>query len=181
MNQQPAKQLNNHPIVGKCVLYVMSRDRQVTDNFALLIAQETAITHKVPLAVVFCLQPYDPTLKNPPSRKYYHQILYGLKAVESELATKNIPFMILIGKSSERLGGMIHHTQPAAVYFENNSLRGPSVLHTTVAKKNQTAVFVVNNHTNLVESQYLQKHPHNWPGVVRTIDELADIIRDLID
>jgi len=39
------------------VVYWMSRDQRVNDNWALLYAQSLAIEYQVPLIVVFCLVP----------------------------------------------------------------------------------------------------------------------------
>ena len=39
------------------VVYWMSRDQRVEDNWALLYAQELALQMKAPLAVIFCLVP----------------------------------------------------------------------------------------------------------------------------
>jgi hypothetical protein len=39
------------------IVYWMSRDQRVRDNWALLFAQELALQERVPMAVVFCLAP----------------------------------------------------------------------------------------------------------------------------
>ncbi len=39
------------------VLYWMSRDQRVNDNWALLFARKVAMENKSPLVVVFCLVP----------------------------------------------------------------------------------------------------------------------------
>ena len=201
--------LNSNPVEGKCVLYVMSRDQRVADNFALVAAQQTALELHVPLAVIFCLQPHNPDSKHPRAREHYQWMIKGLHHVEADLADVGIPFMMLIGKASERLSGMIHHTQPAAVYFDNNPLRGPRALQANVAKNNRTAVFVVDNHNIvpvweasdkqeyaartmrpkihkqlpifLVQPEKIQKHPHQWPGVVKTLSELKALINESVE
>ena len=45
--------LKNGSHAGEAVLYWMIRDKRVSDNFALLTAQNIAIKHKVPLLVCF--------------------------------------------------------------------------------------------------------------------------------
>ena len=40
------------------VVYWMSRDQRVQDNWALLHARDLALQHGVPLSVVFCLVPH---------------------------------------------------------------------------------------------------------------------------
>ena len=49
--------LNQVPPGPGLVLYWMSRDQRVQDNWALLSAQELALTLGQPLGVVFCLAP----------------------------------------------------------------------------------------------------------------------------
>ena len=75
------------------VVYWMSRDQRVRDNWALLYAQELALEEKIPLAVFFCLVPQflDATVRQ------FGFMLDGLQEVEGNLAEKNIPFFLLRG------------------------------------------------------------------------------------
>jgi deoxyribodipyrimidine photo-lyase len=75
------------------VVYWMSRDQRVRDNWALLFAQELALQEKVQMAVVFCLVPtfLDATLR------HYGFMLKGLHEVKKNLSEKNIPFFLLPG------------------------------------------------------------------------------------
>ena len=81
------------------VVYWMSRDQRVRDNWALLHAQEQARLLRAPLAVVFCLVPgfLGATLR------HYDFMLRGLEDVEGVLATKNIPFFLLRGEPGQVL------------------------------------------------------------------------------
>jgi deoxyribodipyrimidine photo-lyase len=75
------------------IVYWMSREQRVRDNWALLFAQELALQEKVPMTVVFCLVPkfLDATMRQ------YGFMLKGLREVEKNLAEKNIPFFLLRG------------------------------------------------------------------------------------
>uniref|UniRef100_A0A493T1M6 Photolyase/cryptochrome alpha/beta domain-containing protein n=1 Tax=Anas platyrhynchos platyrhynchos TaxID=8840 RepID=A0A493T1M6_ANAPP len=42
---------------AKCILYWMSRDQRVQDNWAFLYAQRLALKQELPLRVCFCLVP----------------------------------------------------------------------------------------------------------------------------
>lgn len=189
---------------GKCVLYVMSRDQRVQDNHALLYAQRTAQKHKVPLAVVFCL---NPSSKNR-SKEQYSWMIDGLKITEVQLKKLNIPLLMLIGKPSDTLSGLIHHTSPVAVIFDMNPLRGPRELQSTIANRSEFPVYVVDTH-NIVpvwevsqKQEYaartirskvqallpeylkaadsLQKHSFKWPGVVKSLKDLTPMIATLL-
>ncbi|MGD8915264.1 MAG: deoxyribodipyrimidine photo-lyase [Syntrophobacterales bacterium] len=75
------------------VVYWMSRDQRVEDNWALLYAQELAVQMKAPLAVVFCLVPQflNATLRQ------FDFMLKGLKQVEKGLTDLKIPFFLIRG------------------------------------------------------------------------------------
>jgi deoxyribodipyrimidine photo-lyase len=75
------------------VIYWMSRDQRVRDNWALLYAQELALEETIPLAVIFCLVPQ---FLNATVRQFGF-MLDGLQEVERNLAEKNIPFFLLRG------------------------------------------------------------------------------------
>ena len=81
------------------VVYWMSRDQRVEDNWALLFAQEQAIERKVSLLVLFTLAPQflDATYRQ------YIFMIEGLKIVEQNLTRKNIPFFLLDGKPYEEV------------------------------------------------------------------------------
>jgi deoxyribodipyrimidine photo-lyase len=75
------------------VVYWMSRDQRVEDNWALLYAQELALQMKAPLAVIFCLAPQflNATLRQ------FGFMLKGLEEVEKSLTALKIPFFIRRG------------------------------------------------------------------------------------
>ncbi len=199
------KQLSSSAHEGECVLYVMSRDQRVRDNHALLAAQKHALAKKLPFAVVFCL--YEKSGNR--AHEQYEFMLAGLKAVETELAALEIPFMMVIGNPKEKLGAVVHHTKPDAIYFDFNPLCGPRKLQVAVSDEVNCKVFVVDTHnvvplwvtspkqeigaytirpkihkllgTYLVEPEGLQKHPFKWPGVIQTLEVLQPLIRDVLE
>ncbi len=75
------------------VVYWMSRDQRVHDNWALLYAQQKALASNVPMYVVFTLVPdfLEATLR------HYDFMIKGLQEVESELKKFNISFFLLPG------------------------------------------------------------------------------------
>jgi len=81
------------------VVYWMSRDQRVRDNWALLYAQEQARRQRVPLIVVFCLAPDFLGA----SFRQYEFMLRGLEEVEQDLARKNMPFFLLAGEPAQVL------------------------------------------------------------------------------
>ena len=85
--------LSEHPLQDGPVVYWMSRDQRVNDNWALLYAQELAIRRSAPLAAVFCLAP---RFMGAGSRQY-HFMLAGLKEVKQNLSRLGIAFFLLYG------------------------------------------------------------------------------------
>ena len=75
------------------VIYWMSRDQRVRDNWALLYAQELALSLGQPLGVVFCLAPAFLGA----TRRQYGFMLKGLQEVAGDLADLNLPFFLLHG------------------------------------------------------------------------------------
>jgi deoxyribodipyrimidine photo-lyase len=96
VNPLRVRQLNTG-VFSACagpVVYWMSRDQRVQDNWALLHAAGLAVQTQQPLEVVFCLR-----------REYSHAtarmvdfMLSGLAQVEQELAVKGVPFYFLLGE-----------------------------------------------------------------------------------
>ncbi len=191
--------------LGQSVLYVMSRDQRVNDNFALLAAQKHALAKKLPLAVIFCLQ--DKTGFR--AREHYDFMLKGLKEVEVGLAKLNIPFMMVIGSPQDKLSAAFYHTKPDAVYFDFNPLRGPRNLISNLSNAALFNMFVVDAHNivpvwaasdkrqvgaytlrpklhkllglYLVEPKKLAKHPYTWPGTIQTLKVILPHIEEVLN
>ena len=86
------QQNNSLPIV-----YWMSRDQRLHDNWALLFAQNKALEYKVPFCIVFSLTSSFPGA----NIRSYGFMLRGLKLLQLECENYNIPFYILCGSPDE--------------------------------------------------------------------------------
>lgn len=75
------------------VIYWMSREQRVKDNWALLYAQELAMERKAPLLVAFALAPQFLCA----TMRQYDFMLKGLACVEDDFARAAIPFYLLAG------------------------------------------------------------------------------------
>ena len=78
---------------GELVIYWMSREQRVNDNWGLIFAAKLAKEKGMRLMVVFCLA--DKFLGA--TLRHYDFMLKGLKQVEAGLRKKNIPFVLLTG------------------------------------------------------------------------------------
>lgn len=118
---------------GKAVLYWMSRDQRVQDNWALLHARDLAVASGGKLCVAFCLVPtfLDATIRQ------FDFMLRGLREVEAELRELNIPFELLMceyGKHAAVLLGLCERRQVATVVCDMSPLRVPRAWTAEAAK-----------------------------------------------
>jgi deoxyribodipyrimidine photo-lyase len=199
------KALNVSKFEGESVIYVMSRDQRVQDNHALLCAQKHALAKKLPLAVVFCL--YEKSGVR--AREHYEFMLDGLKQVEKDLIELNIPLILLVGNPLERLSATFHHLRPDSVYFDFNPLKGPKMLQKALSETLDCSMYVVDTHNvipvwitsekrevgaytirpkihkkladYLVEPEQVKAHPIKWPGKVKKISELSEVIESVLE
>ncbi len=111
--------LHNASMGSGPIIYWMSRDQRVEDNWALLKAAELAETHARPLAVAFCLAPQFLEA----SLRHYAFMLHGLREVEKKLAALRIPFFLLTGDPVDRLLDFVARTDAGAVVCDFNPLR----------------------------------------------------------
>lgn len=91
--------LNNREYGNGPVIYWMSREQRVTDNWGLWHAQQTALERSAPLLVVFTLADAfaGATLR------HYAFMLKGLKQVSERLRGLSIPFEILRGEPADSI------------------------------------------------------------------------------
>ena len=82
------------------VLYWMRRDRRVQDNWAMLHGQKLALTAKAPLAVVT-------TMPEEQTERRHHFMVGGLKEVDQELRSLEIPFEVIPSKKGSNPGKKI--------------------------------------------------------------------------
>jgi deoxyribodipyrimidine photo-lyase len=133
----------NSAAVGKGpVIYWMSRDQRVSDNWALLYAQELARDNKQPLVVVFCLVPVflEATIRQ------YGFMLKGLQEVERHLEKLNISFVVLAGKPDKTLPAFVQKHRAGAVITDFDPLRIKREWKTKVAKQIDCAMVEVDAH-----------------------------------
>ncbi|XP_032838310.2 deoxyribodipyrimidine photo-lyase isoform X2 [Tyto alba] len=104
-----------------CILYWMSRDQRVQDNWAFLYAQRLALKQELPLHVCFCLVPkfLDATIR------HYGFMLRGLQEVAEECTELNIPFHLLRGYAKDVLPAFVAKHDVAGLVTDFCPLRLP--------------------------------------------------------
>lgn len=188
---------------GRCVVYIMSRDQRVHDNHALIAAQEDALTHSVPLVVLFCLYK-----ARGAAREHYEFMLAGLQEVDAELNTHNIAFHVITGEPYAALSRELETIDPQAVYFDFSPLLGPQNLRKKLAHNHKIPMYEVDAHNivptrvisdkqeygaytirpkihkvignYLVTPPALVEHPYTWGHTVQSLEDLADRTKSLL-
>jgi deoxyribodipyrimidine photo-lyase len=97
INADRIRQLNDIVYTSGPVLYWMSREQRIENNWALIYAQEIAIKNKSPLYIIFNLVP---EFLNATIRQYGF-MLKGLQQIEPKVQEKNLVFEILPGDPAE--------------------------------------------------------------------------------
>ncbi len=133
-----AKPLNNEGVV----LYWMSRDQRVDDNWALLYAQELAQQQASTLVVVYGLAPrfLQATVRQ------YNFLLDGLVQVERQLKKLQIPFMLLLGDPAQEVIQLTQTMKVAAIVTEFDPLRIKQQWQRQVSKAVSCRVIEVDAH-----------------------------------
>ncbi|XP_025058533.1 deoxyribodipyrimidine photo-lyase-like [Alligator sinensis] len=103
------------------ILYWMSRDQRVQDNWAFLYAQRLALKQQLPLHVCFCLVPkfLDATIR------HFGFLLKGLQEVAEECGELGIPFHLLQGYAKDVLPAFVTRHGIGGVVTDFSPLRVP--------------------------------------------------------
>ncbi|KAG8188596.1 hypothetical protein JTE90_005952 [Oedothorax gibbosus] len=119
------------PESAKSIVYWMSRDQRVQDNWAFLKAQHLALKLDLPLCVCFCLVPkfLDATIR------HYRFMLKGLKEVSEECESLNIHFHLLFGEAKDVLPKFVATNKVGGIVTDFCPLRVPLKWLSDVASK----------------------------------------------
>ena len=101
------------------VVYWMSRDQRVQDNWALIYAQEVALQSARPLTVVFCLAR---TFLDAALRQYAF-MLEGLMQVGKALEQKNIRFDLITGDAGTEISRYVRQNRVSMIVSDFDPLR----------------------------------------------------------
>lgn len=114
-----ARTLKEGPKIPGPVLYWMSRDQRVQDNWALLFAQELARARQVPLAVGFCLVPQF-------LQAGFRQFAFmgrGLAQVADHLAARQIPFFLRTGNPGREIPALVKSLNASTLVTDFDPLK----------------------------------------------------------
>lgn len=113
------RNLNKRVVQKGKIVYWMSRDQRVHDNWALLYAKQLADEYESPMMVVFCLR----KSFSYATERTVSFMLDGLQQVEKELRKVNIPFVLLLGDPTDEIPKFVHIHDVKAVVSDFSPLR----------------------------------------------------------
>ena len=132
------------------VVYWMSRDQRVHDNWALFYAQEIAIKESKELIVIFNLVSdfLEATIRQ------YGFMIKGLQEVEEELFNFKIPFILLRGKPEIEIPKFLSDINASSLISDFDPLKIKRIWKREVAKKIEIPFLEVDAH-NIVPCLYV--------------------------
>jgi deoxyribodipyrimidine photo-lyase len=134
------KKMNDVVYTGGAVLYHMSRDQRVRDNWALVYASQLAEKSNSELYVVFSV--YDEYCDG--AQRSYDFMFDGLKQVQNELAKLNIPMIVLHTKDTAKsLADLCKEVNAGMLVLDMTPIRDSNLWESKFLKENNIAVHKV--------------------------------------
>jgi len=142
MNEKRIRIIKQAPEKKGSVVYWMSRDQRVDDNWALIFAQEKAEQNNESLAVVFCLVPnfLEATIRQ------YGFILKGLQEIEAKLKTLRIHFYLLLGNPETEIPAFIKNYNCGLIVTDFDPLKIKKEWKKKVSEKINIPFYEVDAH-----------------------------------
>jgi len=127
---------------GGPVIYWMSRDMRVRDNWALIKALHLAESRQCAVCIVFCLIPDYPSA----SHEHFRFMTEGLCDVDHELEDLKIPFFMLQGDPVSELNKFIKQIGAGAVVTDFSPLKHSRKMKSELALSINIPVIEVDAH-----------------------------------
>ncbi|WP_027186123.1 deoxyribodipyrimidine photo-lyase [Desulfovibrio inopinatus] len=118
VNEKRIRYLNKTSKSGGPILYWMSRDQRIRDNWAFVLAFQLACSRQSPFAVVFTLTPHFLGA----GLRQYQFMMDGLCEVETELADLGIGFWLHIGEPAATIVEVVHQCRAGSVVTDFDPL-----------------------------------------------------------
>lgn len=149
MNQNRINIIKNKSIQNGPIVYWMSRDQRIEDNWALIFAIEIAKEKNQPVVIVFNLVKsfLDATYR------HFHFMLHGLKEVQIQSDEYNIPFKLLFGNPIDNIPNFLNEISAGALITDFDPLKIKKFWKTKIAEKINIPFYEVDAH-NIVPITY---------------------------
>lgn len=133
MEDKRARKINDVPFeghAGKPVIYWMSRDQRIDNNWGLLYSQKAALESGSGLAIVFCLCDNYLNAQN----RHYFFMLDNLKKCIQKSLKKNIPFYLLLGNPEAEIVRLVRKLDAKMLVTDFDPLRVKNIWKKTISK-----------------------------------------------
>jgi len=166
--------LNNISYKGGPVVYWMSREQRVCDNWALLYAQELSQRFETSFAVVFALTPDFLGA----TQRQYDFMLRGLTEVESELRKLNIPFFLLEADPGEIIIQFVRKANAGALVTDFSPLKIKQTWNSAILKSIEMPFYEVDAHNIVPCRKVSDKQEYAAYTIRPKINRLLDSFLD---
>lgn len=149
MNLKRLRKLNDIEYSAGSVVYWMSRDQRVQDNWAFIFAYQFALERQLPLSIIFVLADNYPNANN----RNLGFMLEGLSEVTTKTAEINIPLVLLRGNPKVEICKYIESNQVGLLVADFDPLKVKTKWKKEVAGKINIPFVEVDAH-NIVPTFY---------------------------
>jgi deoxyribodipyrimidine photo-lyase len=132
------------------VIYWMSRDHRVHDNYALLFARQLAVQNQRPLGVIFNLV----TDFSESAIRQYDFMLKGLEEIEKELNNYNIPFFLLSDDPAKVIPEFIKKNDVSIIVTDFDPLKIKRKWKKEIAEKINIPFYEIDAH-NIIPCRFV--------------------------
>ncbi|MCX7735253.1 MAG: deoxyribodipyrimidine photo-lyase [Candidatus Kapabacteria bacterium] len=174
MNPKRVFHLNSFDYNLGPIIYWMSRDQRIEDNWALIFSQELALKYQQPLIIVFTL--VDNFLNA--SIRHFSFMLKSLDKEANKSFELNIPFLLLKGNPSEEIIKTTNNLKAGALITDFDPLKIKKQWKNQVKEKIKIPFYEVDAH-NTVPCRYISQKEEFAaytlrPKIHKVIDEFLD-------
>ncbi|MFP4237043.1 MAG: deoxyribodipyrimidine photo-lyase [Desulfonatronovibrio sp.] len=142
VNPQRIQKIKPGTISHGPVLYWMSRDQRINDNWALIHAQDLALEQGQPLCAVFCLAPHFPGA----GLRQYDFMLQGLVECKRAADSINLPFELIKGEPESALPRYLTKIKASCLVMDFDPLKIKTRWRQTVLDRISIPCFMVDAH-----------------------------------
>jgi deoxyribodipyrimidine photo-lyase len=141
-DQRRVMKLFDRPIIDGPIIYWMSRDQRVQDNFSLEYCKKLAKENNQSFEVIFCL------VENflGAGERQYDFMLKGLEYVSSQFSKQGIKFNLIKGEPIKTVSEYVNHNKCGALITDFDPLRIKRNWQEGVGKNISCPLFIVDSH-----------------------------------
>lgn len=159
------------------VIYWMSRDQRLQNNWALIFAQTLALEQNKDLIITFCLT--DNFLGA--YFRHYSFLLEGLEKLQKDASNYNIPFKLLIGNPVIEIPKFVEETNSSALVTDFDPLKTKRYWKNVIKTKISIPYFEIDAHNIVPITTASNKLEFSAATIRPKINRMIDYFLDDFD